>query len=397
MKSQFAHVRPRFGLGRALRRGIALAAAVGLVAVPSAGAVTYPQSGGNGFDTNAEGWTGTTATCNPTVGSLCTESNFYSAAQGNPPGSIASQIEVVANAGDVFTGHATWRSPSFTAATVGGGTLSYDRSFTVSGIATLQPTATVETVLVDETKHRDKSLGSETISGGSQTVNDTSVPFATHSEVVPADTLVVGHDYHLELRSTTTTDTARVGITGTSTVGYDNVGVELRNEGPDGSSGSSGVTFTGSPLSQKEIKKLIRKVNWAANAGHLPGGSVVSRNQCTIVGTPHADRIKGSRGNDVICGLGGNDTINGRGGKDVIDTGKGNDHILASKGADVVAGLAGRDRLYGNAGADRIGGGAANDKLSGGANRDRLNGGSGKDRLLGSARHDRVTRVERRG
>jgi Ca2+-binding RTX toxin-like protein len=395
MKLQFAHARARIGLGRALRRGIALAAAVGLVAVPSAGAVAYPQSGGNGFDTNAEGWAGTTATCNPAVGGLCTESNFYSGAQGNPAGSIASQIQVLVNAGELFTGHATWRSPTFTATTVGGGTLSYDRSFTVSGIATLEPTTTVEAVLVDETTHKERSLSSETIDGGSQTVNDTTVPFATHTEVVPADTLAIGHDYRLELRSTTTTNTARAGVTGTSTVGFDNVAMKLSNEGPGGSSGSPGVTFTGTPLSQKEIKKVIANVNWLADVGHLPGGSVVSRDQCTIVGTPHADRIKGSSGNDVICGLGGNDTINGRGGKDVIDTGKGNDHIVASKGADVVAGLAGRDRLYGNAGADRIGGGAANDTLSGGANRDRLNGGSGRDRLVGSARNDRVTRVER--
>ena len=32
---------------------------------------------------------------------------------------------------------------------------------------------------------------SEVIDGGSQTVNDAAVPFAAHTEVVPADTLVI--------------------------------------------------------------------------------------------------------------------------------------------------------------------------------------------------------------
>jgi Ca2+-binding RTX toxin-like protein len=396
MKSQFAHARPRIGLGRALRRGIALAAAVGLVAVPSAGAVTYPVSGGNGFDTDAQGWTGATATCDPNVAGLCTESNFYSGAQGNPPGSIASQLEVVVNGGGVFTGHASWRSPTFTATTVGGGTLSYDRSFSVSGVASLQPKTTVESVLVDETKNRTRSLGSEVIDGGSQTVNDAAVPFAAHTEVVPADTLVIGHDYHLELRSTTTTDTARAGITGTSTVGFDNVGVELRNAGPAGASGSNGVRFVHDPLGLRAWKKLASKVNWSANRGKLPGGSVVARKDCTIIGTQGKDHIQGSAGNDVICGLGGNDRINGGGGHDIIDGGSGSDRLAGAGSKDVIAGLVGRDRVNGGPGSDKVGGGASNDRLSGGPRRDRVNGGSGRDRAFG-ARHDKVTRVERRG
>ena len=33
---------------------------------------------------------------------------------------------------------------------------------------------------------------------------------------------------------------------------------------------------------------------------------------CTITGTPRADRLRGTRGDDVICGLGGDDRIDGR-------------------------------------------------------------------------------------
>ena len=73
MKSQFACARAQFGLARALRRGILLAIAAGLVAVPAASAVTYPVAGGNGFDTDAQGWSGVEATCSPSFGGLCSE------------------------------------------------------------------------------------------------------------------------------------------------------------------------------------------------------------------------------------------------------------------------------------------------------------------------------------
>jgi len=89
-------------LARAIRRGILLAVSAGLIAVPTAAAVTYPTEDGNGFDGDAQGWSGTVATCNPNVGGLCTESNFFSGSQGNPPGSIESQMTVFANAGDLF-------------------------------------------------------------------------------------------------------------------------------------------------------------------------------------------------------------------------------------------------------------------------------------------------------
>jgi Ca2+-binding RTX toxin-like protein len=395
MKSQFASARAQFGLARALRRGILLAIAAGLVAVPAASAVTYPVAGGNGFDTDAQGWSGVEATCSPSFGGLCSESNFFAGSQGNPPGSIESRMDVFVNAGDLFTAKATWRSPSFAATAIGSGSLSYDRQLDVTGLASLQPTSTIEAVLVDETTGQARSLGSEVLDGGSEFLDDTSTTFAAHTEVVPAGTFEVGHDYHLELRSTTTTNAAHAGVTGSSSVRFDNVAVVLKNSGPGGSTGSPGVTFTGPPLSQKQIHKLIKRVKWAAEVGHLPGGSIIPRDQCTIVGTPHADRIKGSRGNDVICGLGGNDKINGRGGRDVIDTGSGSDRVIAAGAGDAVAGLAGRDHLSGNGGGDRLGGGAGGDQLSGGARRDRINGGSGKDRVIGG-RHDRVTRVERR-
>jgi Ca2+-binding RTX toxin-like protein len=94
------------------------------------------------------------------------------------------------------------------------------------------------------------------------------------------------------------------------------------------------------------------------------GGSAM----CTIEGTARADRLNGTRGNDVICGFGGDDRLNGRGGHDLVYAGPGNDRVT---------GAGGRDTLYGNDGADRL---ATRDGKP-----DRAHGGSGTD----SARVDR--------
>jgi RTX calcium-binding nonapeptide repeat (4 copies) len=212
---------------------------------------------------------------------------------------------------------------------------------------------------------------------------------------VKANTLAVGDRYHLELRSRMTTNSAQVGPTGSITIRFDNIAMALSDRGPNGASGSAGVRFVKDPLSDRQMRKLIKRTNWSADKGNLAGGSIVARKDCTIIGTPGKDRIVGSRGNDVICGLGGNDRITGQGGIDLVDTGAGADRITASGGGDVVAGLAGRDNLLGNGSGDRLGGGAGRDRLAGGPGKDRINGGSGKDRAVGSGR-DRVAKVERR-
>jgi hypothetical protein len=386
MQSQSACARGRFGLGRAFRRVVLLAAATGLIVAPPAGAVTYPVAGGSGFGTGPEGWTGVAASCSPNL--LCTEQNFWTGTQGNPVGSIESRLDVFANAGDLYQGQATWQSPSFLATTSGGGALRYERQIEAGGLATLNPASSIEPVLVDVTTGDSESLGPAALSAANSR-------FESRSVSVPSNTLVPGHTYRLQMRSTTATSSVQAGLTGSISLRLDNIAMQLRNEGPGGATGSEGVQFTGPPLSRKRIEKLITRINWSADKGNLPGGSVVARKDCTIVGTPGKDRIKGSTGNDVICGLGGNDRINGQGGIDLIDTGAGRDRVTAAGGRDVVAGLAGRDRLLGNGAGDRLGGGAGGDRLAGGAARDRVNGGSGKDRVTG-ARRDKVAKVERR-
>jgi hypothetical protein len=383
---------------RALKKGLLVAGLASLAAVPAASAATYPVEGGNGFQSDAQGWTGVTAECNAVLlGNSCGAQNVHSQTQGNPAGSLESTTTVFINGGGFFTSRTTWRSPTFTATAQGRGTLEYDRHQTTAGLASLAPVSTVESVLVNQTTGQTRSLDSENL-----VTTDTA--FASHTTPIERATLVAGNRYYLELRATTTTNTAQAGALGSISLRYDNVALEVANVGPGGASGSDGVRFRGPPVSNRKMKRIVNRTNWFAQVGRLPGGSVVAREDCTIVGTPKADRIKGSRGNDVICGLGGNDKINGRGGRDLIDGGKGNDRLNGGGKADTLAGLAGRDRAIGAAGGDRIGSGAKKDRLSGKAGRDRLHsgrgrdrvsGGAGRDRILGGKRGDRVAKVER--
>ncbi len=250
---------------------------------------------------------------------------------------------------------------------------------------------------MNQTTGQARSLDSENLAS-------TDTAFARQTTPIERATLVAGDKYYLELRATTTTNIAQVGVLGSISLRYDNVALEVANVGPGGASGSDGVEFTGPPVNNRTLNRLVNNTNWFAEVGKLPGGSVVTREDCTIVGTPKADRIKGSRGNDVICGLGGNDKINGGGGRDLIDGGSGKDRLTGGAKADTLAGLAGKDVARGSAGADRIGTGAkkdrlagnsANDRLHSGKGRDRVSGGPGKDRIVGGKRGDRLAKVER--
>lgn len=387
MKSESA---PRGSVSRALCRGMLLAVLAGLAVAPAAQAVTYPSEGGSGFATGTEGWTGSAASCTPGAGGLCEVSNLHATGQGNPPGSIETRMEVLANAGGLFAGAATWRSPSFVATTAGGGSLTYQRQFDASGLAALEPSARIEAVLVDETSGALTSLGAETISTNSEAVADPLTGFASHTEVVPADLLQLGHNYRLQLHPTITTHTAQVGLLGSASLRFDNVALDLRNAGPGGATASRGVRFVRDPISLAQFKHLLRRIDWDAEVGRRAGGSVVRLQDCTIVGTPRSDRITGSRGNDVICGMGGNDRINGSGGRDIVDGGGGGDRLSGARAGDVLAGLAGRDRLRGGSGNDRVGGGAKSERIAGAGGKDRVKGGSGRDRISGNGGKDRL-------
>jgi uncharacterized delta-60 repeat protein len=119
------------------------------------------------------------------------------------------------------------------------------------------------------------------------------------------------------------------------------------------------------------------------SGGGRAGGKVprCAGKKATIVGTNRADKLKGTRRNDVIVALGGNDKVDGA---------RGNDLICAGDGNDTVKGGAGNDRLYGQNGKDTVAGGPGKDALAGGNGKDRLAGGGGRDSCIGGAGKDRA-------
>ena len=365
-----------------------------LIAAPAQAATVEYPNGGSGFTADAEGWTGTDASCTGVaITLLCDASNAFDPAVGNPPGSIATRVNVAANAGATFSGTGTFMSPAFTATTaqqVNGVTFQYDRRFDSGGLANSTPTSTVTVSLMDETANSTIPVLTEDVA--------TSTSFATRGVGVPAAAVVPGHQYRLMIVTTTTSTTAAVGVVGQESTNFDNVAltVDQGSSAGDSEGGntpivSSGVTIVRGPLSDTEIRVLLRRFDETTDVGRGPGGSLVSLSACTIVGTPGKDRVKGTRGNDVICGLGGNDVLNGAGGIDIIDGARGADRLTGAAAKDKLIGLAGKDRENGGSGRDQVGGGAGKDRLTGGKGRDRIHGGSSGDRLIARDRaRDRV-------
>src|SRR5206468_1195387 len=65
---------------------------------------------------------------------------------------------------------------------------------------------------------------------------------------------------------------------------------------------TSAASVSASPASAARAPRSTARVASASSGA-----------RCTIVGTPHADRLVGTRHRDVICGLGGNDVRGGPG------------------------------------------------------------------------------------
>jgi len=142
---------------------------------------------------------------------------------------------------------------------------------------------------------------------------------------------------------------------------------------------------------------------WSSPASYTPGGvtgptcyglaATISGTTGTpdadvILGTAGDDRIDARGGHDVICAGAGNDTIIAGLGKDVIFGGAGDDIISGGKGADTIWAQAGSDSVRGGNGADLIYGGPDNDVLHGTGGNDRVEGGNGNDTIIGGIGHD---------
>ncbi|MCE3289609.1 MAG: Ca2+-binding protein toxin-related, partial [Caulobacter sp.] len=104
-----------------------------------------------------------------------------------------------------------------------------------------------------------------------------------------------------------------------------------------------------------------------------------------FVGTPGADDLSGTAGNDTADGGDNNDILRGLGGDDTLNGGNMSDQLYGGDNNDILGGDAGGDILYGEAGTDTLNGGDGGDKLYGGTGADQLNGGTGNDRMDGEA------------
>jgi acid phosphatase type 7 len=105
----------------------------------------------------------------------------------------------------------------------------------------------------------------------------------------------------------------------------------------------------------------------------IPSITAKDRPRCfgrraTLLGTPGADTLQGTRRADVIVALEGSD---------VIDGGAGNDRICAGPGTDIVRGGEGDDRLSGGQRGDTVDGDDGNDLIRGGGGDDNCFQGAG--------------------
>ncbi len=192
----------------------------------------------------------------------------------------------------------------------------------------------------------------------------------------------------------------------------------------DGGPGSDTVSYVGSDAGVRVDLDAGTGVG-----GHAQGDALSNFEH--VVGSAHADELRGDELANRLAGGAGDDTLYGNAGADTLDGGAGNDQLYGHEGDDHLRGDGGADVLEGGAGADTLEGGSGEnsaayrgsdvgvevnldsgvvsgghaagdrlisiqhligsayaDTLTGDADANRLAGGAGDDRLYGSAGDD---------
>jgi hypothetical protein len=228
-----------------------------LAAAPAMAAdAQFPDEDGWTFDADTESFADAGAGCallntipDPT-GFLCAVTNERNADDGYPKGSLETYLDTTANAGGVFAGQGVWKSPKFAVAAdqkVGGVTAFVDRKAYVDP-ALLESGAAIrsDVVLVDETAEPDQRT---LLIRDELGTNDIEF-WVRRTREISTESIVPGHEYHLELISNISTTVAslildRVGV------GYDNVRLRVSEKqgtpGEPGGPGQSGAPGAAGP------------------------------------------------------------------------------------------------------------------------------------------------------
>jgi hypothetical protein len=215
----------------------------------------YP-AGGSTFTGGAQGWEVTEATC--TVATLCTASGGYDGSAGNPPGSIAANTTIALNLLTVFKSTVVLRSPDFTVASPGDGTLHLDRQFLSGALVDLTPQLDYTVLLLDRTAGTKSEPLTETVTNNAEFVGK------DH-----AVTLKQGHRYAIEITANTSSSVAGTGLLGgTTSARFDNVSVTVDSSGGGSGGGAGGLT-------NAQLASLIQ-------AGGLIGPAILRGNRITV-------------------------------------------------------------------------------------------------------------------
>jgi Ca2+-binding RTX toxin-like protein len=196
---------------------------------------------------------------------------------------------------------------------------------------------------------------------------------------------------------------------------------DLGNDRIDGSSGTVDIAvYLESPASV-----AVDLTAGLANGGF---GADTLANVNGVLGSEHADAIKGNGGTNLLDGGPGNDTVMGAGGDDLLGGWTGNDTLDGGSGSDVadfsdsprkvkvnltrssatglgtdrlkaiedVLGSNFGDSLTGNAAPNALDGGKGHDQLFGKGGRDLLTGGPGRDLADGGSGRDLCRTAEKK-
>ena len=105
------------------------------------------------------------------------------------------------------------------------------------------------------------------------------------------------------------------------------------------------------PAQRRRLVQLRARLRMLCNP---PPRGFKPRSPCHMLGTPGANRFRGTDHHDRICAGSGGDRVYGRGTGDTLLAGPGNDLVQGGSGPDVVYSGRGRDRVSGNSGNDTI-------------------------------------------